>query len=192
MPGLDGFGVVDAVGADAMPVVVFVTAHDEHALRAFEAQALDYVLKPIDDARLARALDRAERRVAERRAGVPAGPAPGAPEPPIERFLVTRGTRVVVVPADTVDWIEADGDYVRLHAGRERHLLRETMGRLEARLDPSRFVRIHRSAILNVDRVAELRPLPNREYVVVLRDGTRLRLSRSYRDRLDARLGGGR
>jgi two-component system LytT family response regulator len=168
-----------------MPVVVFVTAFDAHALRAFEAQALDYVLKPIDPARLARAVDRAVRRVAERRsAGGPAEPS-AAPD----RFLVRRGGRVVVVPVDDVDWIEADGDYARLHVGRERHLVRETMARLEATLDPRRFVRIHRSVIANVTRIAELRPHANREYVVVLRDGTRLKLSRSYRDRLDARLG---
>jgi two-component system, LytTR family, response regulator len=190
MPGLDGFAVVDAataaVGVDAMPVVVFVTAHDEHALRAFEAQALDYVLKPIAAARLDRALDRAERRVAERRERRERA---ADPEAPLDRFLVTRGGRVVVVPVDVVDWIEADGDYVRLHVGRDRHLLRETMGRLEARLDPRRFVRIHRSVICNVDRIAELHPHLNREYVVVLHDGTRLKLSRSYRDRLDTRLG---
>jgi two-component system LytT family response regulator len=185
MPGVDGFGVIDAVGPEAMPVVVFVTAFDAHALRAFEAQALDYVLKPIDPARLARAVDRAVRRVAERRsAGGPAEPS-AAPD----RFLVRRGGRVVVVPVDDVDWIEADGDYARLHVGRERHLVRETMARLEATLDPRRFVRIHRSVIANVTRIAELRPHANREYVVVLRDGTRLKLSRSYRDRLDARLG---
>ncbi|WP_104023417.1 LytR/AlgR family response regulator transcription factor [Gemmatirosa kalamazoonensis] len=184
MPGMDGFGVVDAVGV-AMPVTVFVTAYDAHALRAFEAQALDYVLKPIDPARLARALDRAVQRVAERRAGVRG-------ESPLDRFLVRRAGRVVVVPADDVDWIEADGDYARLHVGAARHLVRETMGRLEATLDPRRFVRIHRSIIANVDRIAELRPHANREFVVVLRDGTRLKLSRSYRDRLDARLGAAR
>jgi two-component system LytT family response regulator len=188
MPGIDGFGVVDAVGADAMPVVVFVTAHDEHALRAFESHALDYVLKPIAAARLDQALDRAARRVAERRARAAAGGSASAAAP-LDHFLVRRGSRVVVVPTDAVDWIEADGDYVRLHAGPERHLLRETMGRLETQLDRGRFVRIHRSLIVNVERIAELHPQPNREYVVVLRDGTRLKLSRSYRDRLDARLG---
>jgi two-component system LytT family response regulator len=187
MPGMDGFGVVDTVGAEAMPVVVFVTAFDAHALRAFEAQALDYVLKPVDPARLARAVDRAVRRVAERRGAGGLTAAPAAPD----HFLVRRGGRVVVVPHDDVDWIEADGDYARLHvgAGRERHLVRETMARLEATLDPRRFVRIHRSVIANVARIAELRPHANREYVVVLRDGTRLKLSRSYRERLDARLG---
>jgi two-component system LytT family response regulator len=201
MPGVDGFGVVEAaaaaVGAAAMPVVVFVTAYGAHALRAFEAQALDYVLKPVDGARLARALDRAAARVAERRAaaaGVAATPPEGAAPPGghLARFLVERGGRVLVVPAAAVDWIGAEGDYVRLHAGRERHLLRETMARLEARLDPGRFVRIHRSAIVNVDRIAELHPHANRELVLVLRDGTRLKLSRGYRDRLDARLGAAR
>lgn len=194
MPDLDGLDVVKAVGADAMPVVVVVTAHDVHALRAFDAQALDYVLKPIDPARFARALTRAARRAAERRETGLGAAAVGAPGPTTDgyadRFLVTRGSRVVVIPADAVDWIAADGDYVRLHVGRERHLLRERVARLTARLDPRRFVRIHRSTIVNVDRVREWRPHTNRELHIVLRDGTRLKVSRSYREEFDARFRG--
>ncbi|HEX2190413.1 MAG TPA: LytTR family DNA-binding domain-containing protein [Longimicrobiaceae bacterium] len=202
MPGTDGFGVVEAVGPERVPEVVFVTAYDEHALRAFEAQALDYLLKPVDDERFARALERARRRVEERRHGAlgrrvaaalaEAGAAapPSAPERPAERFLVRRGGRVQVVHADEIDWVEAAGDYVSLHAGGATHLLRETMAALEARLDPARFLRIHRSTIVNVERIRELHPHFNREYVVVLRDGTRLKLSRSYRGRLDALFGG--
>jgi two-component system LytT family response regulator len=196
MPELDGFGVVEAVGREAMPVTVFVTAYDEHALRAFEAAALDYLLKPIRDDRFEQALERARRRVSERgesalgrsvasvlreadrrRPEAPAGAAPDA------RFLAERGGRVLVVHADAIDWVEAAGDYVQLHAGRNVHLLRETMARMEERLDSHRFVRIHRSSIVNVERVRELRPLANRDYAVVLESGTELRLSRSYRKR---------
>jgi len=193
MPGLDGFGVVEAVGAERMPVVVFVTAYDQHALRAFEARALDYLLKPIDDERFEQAVARARARVAERResaVGRRLAAAPAAPAAPLERILVRSGGRVLLVAADEVDWIEAAGDYLRLHVGPARHLLRETMGALEARLDPRRFVRIHRSTIVNVSRIRELQPYFNREYVVLLRDGTRLKLSRGYRERLELLLGG--
>jgi two-component system LytT family response regulator len=206
MPGTDGFGVVEAVGPETIPAVVFVTAYDEHALRAFDARALDYLLKPVDDERFARALERARARVEERRHGAlgrrvaaalaDAGAPPPRPEEPpaaprpVERFLVRRGGRVQVVHADEIDWIEAAGDYVSLHAGGATHLLRETMASMEAQLDPARFLRIHRSTIVAVERIREFHPHFNREYVVVLRDGTRLKLSRSYRDRLDGLFGG--
>ena len=190
MPGLDGYGVVEAVGAERMPVVVFVTAYDQHALRAFEARALDYLLKPIDDERFEQAVARARARVAERRESAVGRRLAAAPAAPLERILVRSGGRVLLVAADEVDWIEAAGDYLRLHVGPARHLLRETMGALEARLDPRRFVRIHRSTIVNVSRIRELQPYFNREYVVLLRDGTRLKLSRGYRERLELLLGG--
>ncbi|HEX2190569.1 MAG TPA: LytTR family transcriptional regulator DNA-binding domain-containing protein [Longimicrobiaceae bacterium] len=205
MPGLDGFGVVEAVGPDRMPPVVFVTAYDQHAIRAFDAQALDYLLKPIDDDRFDRALERARRSLAERRElnlgrrltaamaelGVAevARPA-GEARRHAGRFLVKKAGRVVLVGADEIDWVEAAGDYVRLHAGRESHLLRETMARMEEQLDPERFVRIHRSTIVNVQRIRELQPYFNRDHVVILLDGTRLRLSRSYVERLEERFGG--
>jgi two-component system, LytTR family, response regulator len=217
MPGLDGFGVVQQVGVDRMPMVVFVTAYDAHALRAFEVHALDYLLKPIDDERFARAVDRARQAVAERRDGalgrrlsamlaewagergsrgheVPDGAA--RPAAALARYgarvLVKDRGRVVLLDEDEVDWIEADGDYVRVHARGKGHLVRETLTAAAARLTGltgSRFVRIHRSAIVNVGRIRELRPLPNRDYVVVLRDGTQLKLSRSYSDGLRAVLG---
>lgn len=215
MPGLDGFGVVEAIGASAMPVTVFVTAFDAHALRAFEAQALDYLLKPIRDERFARALDRARARVQESREGdfgraaaalvqappmAPTSPvAPIAPAAPVApaaegttyetRLLVDKGSRVAVVLVDEIDWIEAAGDYVRIHAGPDTHLLRQTTARMEARLDPSRFVRIHRSTIVNVARIRELRPQANRDCVIVLQNGTHIKASRSYRDRLAAAFG---
>ena len=210
MPGLDGFGVVEIVGPEQMPVTIFVTAYDQHALRAFEAHALDYLLKPIDEERFAQALARARRRIQERResalgrklAAVLAevGPveAPTAEEPPgarkaraVERFLIKGGGRMHVVPVEEVDWLEAAGDYVRLHVGEKTHLLRETMGAIEAQLDPQHFARIHRSTIVNVERIRELQPYFNREYIVVLKDGTKLKLSRSYRERLDVHFGGG-
>lgn len=206
MPGLDGFGVVETVGPDRMPLTIFVTAYDQHAIRAFEAQAFDYLLKPIDEERFDRAMERARRRLAERRegalgrrlaavlaeAGEPVrGAKSEAGDGRTERFLIPARGRVVPVASDDVDWIEAAGDYVRLHVGQTSHLLRETMKGIEEQLDPGPFVRIHRSTIVNVERIRELRPHFNREYVVVLHDGTELKLSRGYRDRFDALFGGG-
>ena len=211
MPGVDGFGVIREIGADRMPVVIFVTAYDTHALRAFDAHALDYLLKPIDDERFASAVERARRRVAERdesavarrlvalmqevgsaadasHAGRVESPA-AVPAPP-GRIVVRDRDRVLLIDVGDIDWIGADGDYVRVHTAGKSHLLRDTMAAMESRLDPSAFVRIHRSAIVNVDRIRELRPYSSREYSVILRDGTRLRLSRRYRDRLRTHLGG--
>ncbi|MEX2154185.1 MAG: LytTR family DNA-binding domain-containing protein [Gemmatimonadaceae bacterium] len=182
MPGLDGFGVVDRVGVERMPVVVFLTAHDEHALKAFEARALDYLLKPIDDERFAVALDRARRRIAERRAG--AGATPPGP-----RIAARDRRRVLLLDANEIDWVEADGDYVRLHAGDRGLLLRGTIETIESRLPPEKFVRIYRSTIVNVTSVRELVPHVNREFIVILKNGARLKLSRGYRDRLVALLG---
>ena len=195
MPGLDGFGVVEAVGPETMPTTVFVTAFDQYALRAFEAQALDYLLKPIDDDRFEQALDRARQRVVEQRDGTLGRQVSAAlgmgrtPDPPEPRFLADHGARVAVVRREDIDWVEAAGDYVRLHAGGRTHLLRETMGRIEDRLGGTPFVRIHRSTIVNVERVRELRPHANREYGVVLADGSEVRLSRSYRERLADAMG---
>ena len=179
MPGLDGFGVIEAVGAERMPTVVFLTAYDSHALRAFDAQALDYLLKPIDDERFTLSIERARRRVRERSAG--AVPPQREPDAPI---VVRDRGRVLLVPSDDIDWITAEGDYVRIHTAGRGHLHRETMGALAARLDASRFARIHRSTIVNVSRVRELRPSGDRELLVVLRDGTQLKASRRHRGRL--------
>jgi two-component system LytT family response regulator len=185
MPGLDGFGVVRAIGADRMPVVVFATAFDRYALQAFEARALDYLLKPFTDERFRDVLGRAKEQVRQRRLG-----ALAAQSPPT-RLEVRLGNRVAFVRLDDVDWVEAADYYVRLHVGPASHLVRETMQELEARLDARRFVRVHRSAIVNVERVRELRTVAAGRHEVVLRDGTRLPLSRSRREPVARALAGG-
>jgi len=198
MPGLDGFDVIEEIGPEQMPVVIFVTAYDEHALRAFDVHALDYLLKPIDEERLHEAIDRAKTQLDQRRSStlgdrldalldaVASGERTEAEAVGItERFVIKTGGRITFVEADAIDWVEAAGDYVRLHTSEKVHLLRETMGGMEERLDPDRFLRIHRSTIINTERLTELRPYGNSEYIVVLDDGTELKLSRTYRDALD-------
>ena len=195
MPGANGFGVIDAVGADRMPNVIFVTAYDEYALKAFEYHALDYLLKPFNRDRFQETLKHARASLERRRAGdlgrrllaLVNDIKPDAPR--LERLVVKSGGRVFFLRTDEIDWIEAAGNYVRLHLGDEAHLFRETMNRMEGRLDSRRFVRIHRSRIVNTERIKELQPWFNGEYVVILRDGTRLTLSRGYRDRLQDQLG---
>lgn len=170
MPGIDGLGVIDAVRSERMPVTIFVTAHDAHALRAFDAHAVDYLLKPIDPARFARAVERVRMLVTS-------GTIP-------QRIVLRDGGRVLLVDHDEIDWIAADGDYVRVWVAERGHLVRHTIGGMESRLDPSRFARIHRSAIVNVARVREIRRQGDRAFQIVLRDGTMLKMSRGYRDRL--------
>ncbi|HEX7118234.1 MAG TPA: LytTR family DNA-binding domain-containing protein [Longimicrobiales bacterium] len=193
MPGLDGFGVLDALGAGAVPDVVFVTAYDEYAVRAFEVHAVDYLLKPVGPDRFQRALGRAKARVRARRDGADDGldrrlrevlEQVRARPAYLERLLVPDGARSVLLDVDRIDWIEAERNYVRLHVGAASHLLRGTLAALEARLDPARFIRIHRSHIVNADRVREIHPWSHGDQLVVLRDGTELTLSRRYRDRL--------
>ena len=195
MPGTSGFDVIDAVGADRMPFVIFVTAFDRYALRAFDVHALDYLLKPFDRDRfrdaLARARDQIERRAGgdlERRLLELVQDLKPAPQP-LERFVVKAGGRVFFVRADEIEWIEAAGNYVKLHVGSDAHLFRETMNAIEAKLDPALFFRIHRSHIVNIERVRELQPWFNGEFVVFLRSGTRLTLSRGYREKLQDRIG---
>lgn len=179
MPEVDGFDVLELLGGDVPRVVVFVTAYDEYALRAFEAGALDYLLKPYDDARFQRALARAKQRIAE--VGAP-------PRPAVERLVIKSRGRVVFVSAADLDWIEADSYYAGLHVGAETHTLRRTLAELEADLNPARFVRVHRSAIVNLDRVRGLELTRSGDHEVVLADGTRLRVSRRHRKRLQDRL----
>jgi two-component system, LytTR family, response regulator len=194
MPGATGFEVIEAVRPDRMPLIVFVTAFDKYALRAFDVHALDYLLKPFDRERFGQSLARARQQLErpgngdlERRLLALVQDLRAAPR--LERFVIKSGGRVFFVRADEIDWIEAAGNYVKLHVGRDAHLFRETMSTLESRLDPDTFFRIHRSHIVNIERVKELQPWFNGEYVVFLRSGTRLTLSRGYREKLQARIG---
>ena len=197
MPGCDGFEVLKNISPDRMPTVIFVTAYDEYALRAFEVHALDYLLKPFGKDRFQETLRHAREAIEVRRAGdlgrrLLAMVHDIKPEPQrVERLVVKSGGRVFFLRTDEIDWIEAAGNYVRLHLGQESHLFRETMNRMETRLDARRFARIHRSRIVNTERIKELQPWFNGDHVVVLRDGTRLTLSRLYRDKLQQRLGKG-
>jgi two-component system LytT family response regulator len=175
MPGCDGFDVLEQLGAAVPKVVIFVTAYDRYALKAFEAGALDYLLKPFDDARFNRALERAKAMV-RGRIGQP------------RHLIVKSAGRVVIVKTDEIDWIEAADYYACLHVNQKTHLLRRSLAELEEELDPAAFCRIHRSAIVNLNRVKEMKLDANGDYEVFLRDGTRLRLSRSYREQLQSRL----
>jgi two-component system LytT family response regulator len=196
MPEVDGFAVVREIGVARMPVVVFVTAFDQYALRAFEAQALDYLLKPFSDTRFQQALARAKEQVRQRRLGALSGQlaallgVPAAPPEPegATRLEVRLGDRRLFIATADIDWIEASDYYVRLHTGGRSHLLRETLQELEVRLDPRRFLRVHRSAMVAVDRVAELRVDGAGRPCVVLRDGTRLPVSRSRREQVERAL----
>ncbi|NJD11624.1 MAG: response regulator transcription factor [Gemmatimonadetes bacterium] len=194
MPGMDGFGVIEAVGVERMPVTIFVTAYDQFALKAFAAHALDYLLKPYDAERFRSAIERARTQLRARRFGDVEGQLAAlltelrGQREYLERIVVRSGGRILILRVDDIDWLEAASNYVRIHAGGRQYLLRETMSNLEARLDPGRFVRIHRSTMVRLDRVRELEPLFQGDYVLILEDGTRLTSSRGYRDRLQGLL----
>lgn len=184
MPGQSGLDWLAAQAPPRRPLAILLTAHAQYAVQAFALEAVDYLLKPIDDTRFDEAVERARRRRRERE-GI------GATVPaiaPLRRFAVRVGRRAVYVEAERIEWIQADGDYALLHVGGRSHLLREPLHRLAERLDPLRFVRVHRSAIVRVDCVAELQALPNRDAIARLQDGTPLRVSRTYIDALLARL----
>jgi two-component system LytT family response regulator len=192
MPGVDGFGVIDMIGAEAMPLTIFATAHDVHALRAFDSQALDYLLKPFDETRFHRSLERARK---ELRSGAGNGPRLQslleAVQPPrryLQRVVVKSRGRVVFLKACDIDWLEGSGNYVTLHVNQDTYLLRETLTALEKKLDPAQFIRLHRSAIVNVDRIKELAPWCGGEQAVFLHDGTQLTIGRAFRDRITALL----
>ena len=195
MPELDGFGVVQALGADTLPAIIFVTAYDRYALRAFDVHALDYVLKPVDQERLLLAIDRARTRIATHRRHTSDSRMVALLEDLasqrryLTRVPVRSDRSVRVIDLADVDWISAADNYVTLHVGGREHLLRDTMLRLERQLDPTRFVRIHRSTIVQVDRIAELLPAFHGDYTVVLKDGVRLTLTRSYRPKIEDVLG---
>jgi len=185
MPGMDGFKLLHQLQPQALPMVVFTTAYGQHALRAFDAGALDYVLKPIDQARFDQALERVRRHWH----GLQAPAMATAHAAHLQRISVRVGEHIRVVAVDAIDWIRADGNYVQIHADGSRYLHRETLSHLLATLDPARFLRIHRGVIVNVDRIREVHPLFNGNAEIVLRDGTRLDLSRRFRAGARAVLG---
>lgn len=194
MPGLDGFGVVEAVGADRMPATIFVTAYDQYALRAFDANALDYLLKPFDEERLARTLDRVRRRL-----GAPADEVARRVTALLQavqerrryapRLVVRDGVRTRLIPVDRIVWIEAEGKQARVHLAGESHLATGGIGAVEAQLDPEQFVRVHRSAIVRIDQIQEIQPWFEGEYVLLMPGGAQITTSAAYRSRLRELLG---
>jgi len=190
MPRLDGFGVIESVGVAPMPHVIFVTAYDEHALRAFEVNALDYLLKPVDSERFFETLERARDRIRGKNLEAITEQlhkmmsALKVERKYLERLSIKSGGRIIFLGVDDIDWIEAADNYVQVHAGRESHLLHATMNSLESRLDPDQFLRIHRSAIVNIERIKELHPMFHGEYRVILKDGAQLTSGRGYRENL--------
>ena len=201
MPELDGFGVINALQGSRLPAVIFVTAYDKFALRAFEVHALDYLLKPFDRERLRKAMDRARAHIEKPDAGNLSAQLSSLVQdlrkaPPSEplasyadRIAVKSEGRVLLIKTDDIDWVEAADNYVSLHVGNEAHLHRETMSSLETKLPPEKYFRISRSTIVNVERIKELQPLFHGDYVIILHNGTKLTLSRNYREKLNQLLG---
>ena len=194
MPALDGFGVLEALKGERALVVIFVTAYNEYAIQAFDVNALDYLLKPVDCARLSKAVERAKSHLAQ----------PGddldsrframledikASSKFLKRLTIKLTGHTILLPTDEIDWIESYGNYLKLHTGRESHLIRGTMQSLEAKLDPEKFVRVHRSTIVNIEKIKEIYPRSNGDQDLVLQSGQQLMLSRKYRDRFFAALG---
>jgi two-component system, LytTR family, response regulator len=198
MPGMTGLDVVRAVGPDQMPATVFITAYDEYAVDAFEANAIDYLLKPVGRERFSHAVERAVSRTSaasasvenERLSRLIAGLQEQQQSYP-ERIVVRTGTRLRLLPAADVDWIQSEGNYVRLHVGQNSYLLREKISDIEKRLDPRLYMRIHRSTMVNIERVVQAEVLFRGEYLLILRDGTKLTSSRSYRSNVQTLLGSG-
>jgi len=196
MPGLDGLEALSRLAAP--PTTVLITAFADHAVTAFDLEVVDYVLKPFDDHRLLRAVERAKRHARARRSGGSHRRARGS-EPPygdsvqassaLERLVIRNGSRIATLAIDDIDWIEAQDYYAEIHAGANTYLVRQSLQKLAGSLDPARFVRIHRKTIVNVRRVKELEPMFHGEYVVFLHDGTRLKLSRTFKSHLGRLLG---
>jgi two-component system LytT family response regulator len=195
MPEKDGFAVLEAIPPEEMPVVIFVTAYDQYAVRAFEVYALDYLLKPFDRERFERALARAKAQLLGEKTGEVSRQILAALEEIknrtvyLERLVIKANGHVFFLKAEEIDWVEAEGNYVRLHTSKESYLLRDTISALESQLDPRKFLRVHRSAIVNIDRVQEMQPWFHGEYRIILHGGAQLTLSRSYRDKLHELLG---
>jgi two-component system, LytTR family, response regulator len=210
MPEMNGFDVLKRIDTERIPAIIFVTAFDQYALKAFEVHALDYLMKPFADARFEQALKQAKAQIEQREINKlsrklfalledhDAAAAARAAPPPLERaryltrLMIKSASRVFFLKADEIDWIGADDYYVKLHVGRKSHLLRETMNELETKLDPQKFLRIHRSTIVNIDRIKEMYPHFNGDYVILLHDGTELKLSRSRREQAQSILKSGR
>jgi two-component system LytT family response regulator len=189
MPGLNGIDVLRSIPHSLVRAVVFLTAYDEHALEAFEVHAIDYLLKPINELRLSAALDQVRRILKlEQQADLcnrmekllDFYDRRGNSEQPIQQLVVRSGAQVMFIEADQIDWIEAVGDYAGIHVGPKLHLLRETLNSLESRLDKTRFIRIHRSSIVQLNRIVRIDPMTNRDSCLTLRDGSSLRVSRTY------------
>lgn len=196
MPALDGFGVLDALKRERMPAVIFVTAYNDYAIQAFEVNALDYLLKPVDYDRLGKAVERAKTHLAQPAAGDDLDNRFRALLEDIKtgskflkRLTIKLTGRTILLPTDEIDWIETYGNYLKVHAGRESHLIRGTMQSLETKLDPEKFVRVHRSVIVNIEKVKEIYPRWNGDQDLVLQNGQQLMLSRNYRDKFFAVLG---
>lgn len=194
MPELNGFGVLKEVGDEDAPAVIFVTAFDQYALQAFDVHAMDFLLKPFDRARFRTAVDRARSQIVGNQTGHLRDKLSALLEDLedkkyLDRLVVKARGRVYFLKVGDVDWIEAAANYVKLHTGMESHTVRETMSNLETRLDPNKFMRIHRSTIVNIDRIEELRQLFHGDYAVVLKGGKSLAVSRGYREKLNTLLG---
>jgi len=189
MPEKTGFEVIKSLNAKTVPIVIFVTAYDQYALQAFDVYALDYLLKPFNRERLHRAVARAHAHIENKKRGnlderlVLLLADLKSEKKYLERLMVKSVGRVFFIKTDEIDWIEAAGNYLKLHVGRESHLIRETMNAVEAKLNPDKFLRIHRSTVVNIDRIKELHPMFSGDYSVILRNGAELTLSRNYRER---------
>jgi two-component system LytT family response regulator len=196
MPELDGFGVLKALNDSNLPTLIFVTAYDQYALRAFEVHALDYLLKPFDRERFQKALQRAKEHIRKEKSGevneklltlledLKSEKSNNHERKYLDRLVIKAGGRVTFLKTEEIDWIEAAGNYIRLYIGKDSHLLRDTMNNIQTKLDPEKFLRIHRSTILKIDRIKELQPWYHGEYVVTLENGKQLTSSRSYRHKL--------
>ncbi len=201
MPELDGFGVLRRLNSSRVPCVIFVTAYDQYALKAFEVHALDYLLKPFDRRRFQKALDRAKSQIQKEKSGeinerllglledLKAGAQPEEKQNYLDRLVIKSSGRVTFLRTEEIHWIEAAGNYLCLHVGNESHLLRDTMNSLAAKLDPAKFVRIHRSTLVCIDRIKEIETWFNGEYVLILENGAKLHSSRGYRDKIYKLLG---
>jgi len=190
MPGLNGFEMLEALGSDNLPFVVFVTAYDEYAVKAFEVHALDYLLKPFDRSRLQDCLARVRKQQHSTSPNLHELLEQFRPKEYLSRFVVKTRGRVLLLKIDDVDSLEASGNYVELRSGKQSYLVRETLNDVERKLDPQRFARVHRSTIVNLDRIQELQPWSHGDFIVVLKDGAKLRLSRRYRQNIKTITGG--